>query len=473
MRACRRTEPQHPKLEGRLQGGVPLPPRRNGVMTGERQRRKAVDDAPRLELRAFPPAGRHQTVGHERVECTAEQFPRRRGRQTGRAGGQAGDAAPAEHEAKEFRMRHRELDVRPPDGLEPRDRRPLVSPALGRAIHRFQHPACQLLESARRGSGEERRLVVKMSVRRIRGHAHVAGCFPEAEGGLPALLDQSHRGCNQRVAEIAVVIRLACLAHKPMLTPSTSVVKVYGVHIVPGDGKELPVTAIHRVLVCGATGRQGGAVSRALSAHGFEVLALTRSPQAAAAKELERLGAQVVGGDLSQVASLHPIMKDVDAVFSVQNYWERGVGAEGELRQAENLFAAAEENGVRHVVQSIMARARTYDGIAHFESKQRIADRLRLGPLPFTTLGTVWFMDNILDPKMGGSQTLPILAGSLASRVSFPMVATAGDSEGACRWAQVHAWKNPGLRLEPRRRIPFGKTKDAQDCRGRDPGRSG
>jgi len=191
------------------------------------------------------------------------------------------------------------------------------------------------------------------------------------------------------------------------------------------------MNAFRRVLVCGATGRQGGAVSRALLSHGFEVLALTRSPQAAAAQELDRLGAQVVGGDLSQAASLHPIMKGVDAVFSVQNYWERGVGAEGELRQAENLFAAAEENGVRHVVQSIMARARTYDGIAHFESKQRIADRLRLGPLPFTTLGTVWFMDNILDPKMGGSQTLPILAGSLASHVSFPMVATA-DIGKAC-----------------------------------------
>jgi uncharacterized protein YbjT (DUF2867 family) len=40
-------------------------------------------------------------------------------------------------------------------------------------------------------------------------------------------------------------------------------------------------------------------------------------------------------------------------------------------------------------------------------------------------------MDNILDPKMGGSQTLPILAGSLASHVSFPMVATA-DIGTAC-----------------------------------------
>lgn len=191
------------------------------------------------------------------------------------------------------------------------------------------------------------------------------------------------------------------------------------------------MNAIHRVLVCGATGRQGGAVSRSLLAHGFEVLALTRSPQTAVAKELERLGAQVVVGDLSQPKSLHLIMKGVDAVFSVQNYWERGVGAEGELRQAENLLAAAEANGVRHVVQSIMARARTYDGIAHFESKQRIADWLRHGTIPYTTLGTVWFMDNILDPTMGGSLNIPILAGSLASHVSFPMLATA-DIGNAC-----------------------------------------
>ena len=75
------------------------------------------------------------------------------------------------------------------------------------------------------------------------------------------------------------------------------------------------MTAMHRVLVCGATGRQGGAVSRALLAHGFEVLALTRSPQTAAAYELERLGAQVVAGDLNQPVSLHPIMQGVGAVI--------------------------------------------------------------------------------------------------------------------------------------------------------------
>jgi uncharacterized protein YbjT (DUF2867 family) len=52
---------------------------------------------------------------------------------------------------------------------------------------------------------------------------------------------------------------------------------------------------------------------------------------------LRRLGARVVAGDLSQAETLVPHPKDVDGVFSVQNYWERGVGADGEVRQAENL----------------------------------------------------------------------------------------------------------------------------------------
>lgn len=190
--------------------------------------------------------------------------------------------------------------------------------------------------------------------------------------------------------------------------------------------------AIRRVFVCGATGRQGGAVSRSLLAHGFEVLALTRSPRSPAAEELQRLGARVVVGDLSQAKTLVPHLKDVEGVFSVQNYWERGVGADGEVRQAESLLAAAHEAGTPHVVQSIMARASTFDGIPHFQSKERIAARLRRGPLlPYTTLGTVWFMDNILDPKMGGAMTLPVLAGSLDRHVAFPMLAAA-DIGKAC-----------------------------------------
>jgi len=90
-------------------------------------------------------------------------------------------------------MGHRELNIRPPDGLEPRDRRFFFPLALSRAIHRFEHPICQLLESASCGGGQQCRLVVEMTVRRIRGYAHVAGCFSEAEGGLSALLNQSHR----------------------------------------------------------------------------------------------------------------------------------------------------------------------------------------------------------------------------------------------------------------------------------------
>jgi len=44
------------------------------------------------------------------------------------------------------------------------------------------------------------------------------------------------------------------------------------------------------VLVCGSTGRQGGAVARRLLREGWEVRALTRHPDGAAALELARAG---------------------------------------------------------------------------------------------------------------------------------------------------------------------------------------
>ena len=58
------------------------------------------------------------------------------------------------------------------------------------------------------------------------------------------------------------------------------------------------------VLVTGATGRQGGAVARELLAKGHKVRALTRRPDGAEARNLARLGAEVVAGDLDDTASL-------------------------------------------------------------------------------------------------------------------------------------------------------------------------
>ena len=53
------------------------------------------------------------------------------------------------------------------------------------------------------------------------------------------------------------------------------------------------------IVVTGATGHQGGATARELLAKGHKVRAMTRKPDSPAAKELAKLGAQVVAGDLN------------------------------------------------------------------------------------------------------------------------------------------------------------------------------
>ncbi len=75
------------------------------------------------------------------------------------------------------------------------------------------------------------------------------------------------------------------------------------------------------ILVTGATGQQGGAVARhLLNQPGFTVRALTRNPAKPAARSLAQQGAELVQGDLEDLASVQRALKDAYGVFSVQNF---------------------------------------------------------------------------------------------------------------------------------------------------------
>lgn len=177
------------------------------------------------------------------------------------------------------------------------------------------------------------------------------------------------------------------------------------------------------VLVAGATGKQGGAVARHLLQAGFPVKALTRNLESAAAKRLLAEGAEIVAGNLDNLESLKAALKGTYGVFSVQNYWEKGVGFAGEVRQGRNLADAAKWAGIEHYVQSSMAKGRNFEEIDHFASKVAVEEYIGRIGLPYTIVGTVYFMDNILDPKMGGGMTFPTLSGSLRSEVEFHLLA--------------------------------------------------
>lgn len=113
-----------------------------------------------------------------------------------------------------------------------------------------------------------------------------------------------------------------------------------------------------KIVVCGATGNQGGAVAAALlKKGGWSVTALTRDPGSAAAQALAGLGAEVVAADLLEVGSLARAFQGAYGVFCLTQPWsyQRGMFDTGiEIRQGKNQVWACLETGVPEVVYSSM-----------------------------------------------------------------------------------------------------------------------
>lgn len=149
------------------------------------------------------------------------------------------------------------------------------------------------------------------------------------------------------------------------------------------------------VMVTGATGQQGGAVTRALRARGHRVRALVRAKGSPAAESLQVLGAELVAGNLEEPASLDRALAGADAVFGVTTPFE-GVAAESHKGVA--LVDAARRAGIAHMVYTSACNADCHTGIPTFETKLRVEQHLRASGVPFTIVGPVYFMENLLTP---------------------------------------------------------------------------
>lgn len=151
------------------------------------------------------------------------------------------------------------------------------------------------------------------------------------------------------------------------------------------------------ILVTGATGQQGGAVARELLANGYRVRAMTRKPDSAPMRELVKLGAEAIQGDLDDVASLKRAAQGAWGLFAVQNTWEAGV--EKEEVQGKRLAEVAKAAGVQHFVYASVGSAHRRTGIPHFENKSRVEETVRgLGFPSYTIIRPVFFMENWLSP---------------------------------------------------------------------------
>ena len=182
------------------------------------------------------------------------------------------------------------------------------------------------------------------------------------------------------------------------------------------------------IAVVGATGAQGGGLVRAILGDpngGFAVRAITRDTNSDKAKELKRLGADVVAADVKDLDSLKRAFKGAYGVYCVTFFWE-DFSPENEKAQATNMARAAKDAGVQHAIWSTFEDTRKFipltDNrmptlmgkykVAHFDAKSEADQAFRDLGVPTTFLLTSFYWENLIyfgaGPQKGPDGTLAI-----------------------------------------------------------------
>lgn len=149
-----------------------------------------------------------------------------------------------------------------------------------------------------------------------------------------------------------------------------------------------------RVLVYGATGVQGGATLRKLVADGFDVRAIVRSEQGAAAVRKE--GATPAIASLEAPDTLIAASEGVDAVALVLPLqYDRKVA----VPQGLHAIEAAKKAGVSLIVLNASGRIPSErTDIEAFELKREIEAALFASGVPAISLRATFYMENLAGP---------------------------------------------------------------------------
>jgi uncharacterized protein YbjT (DUF2867 family) len=200
------------------------------------------------------------------------------------------------------------------------------------------------------------------------------------------------------------------------------------------------------IAVLGATGAQGGGLVRAILAdpqRRFAARALTRKPEAPAARALAQAGAEVVFADLDDAFTLDAAFTGAHGVFAVTNYWEH-LSPEREVTQAGNVARAAASARVRHVVWSTLVDTRRRVPLAdprlptlmgrykvpHYDGKGE-ADAL-FAEVPTTFLRTSFYWDNLIHFGLGPKRAADGVAELALPLGDCALPGVAAEDIGAC-----------------------------------------
>ena len=204
------------------------------------------------------------------------------------------------------------------------------------------------------------------------------------------------------------------------------------------------------IAVVGATGQQGSGLVKAILADptgGFAARAITRDPNSDKARELARLGAEVVAGDVDDEESLKRAFTGAHGAFCITFFWAH-LSPEKEKAQAGAMARAAKAAGVKHVVWSTLEDSRQWIPLTddrmptlmgqykvpHFDAKGESDALFAEAGVPTTYLLTSFYWENLIyfgaGPKKGPDGVLA-LTMPLGDK-KFPSIAS--DDIGACAY---------------------------------------
>ena len=204
------------------------------------------------------------------------------------------------------------------------------------------------------------------------------------------------------------------------------------------------------IAVVGATGAQGSGVVRAIlndKSGGYAVRALTRNVDSDKAKELARLGAEVVAADVDDVESLKKAFAGAYGAFCVTFFWDH-FSAEKEMGQVRNMAEAAKHARLQHVIWSTLEDTRKWVPLSdnrmptlrgnykvpHYDGKGESDHYFTDAGVPTTFLLTSFYWDNFIyfgsGPKPGpdGKQYLTFPLGDKK------LAAIAAEDIGKCAY---------------------------------------
>jgi NADH dehydrogenase len=162
------------------------------------------------------------------------------------------------------------------------------------------------------------------------------------------------------------------------------------------------------ILVVGATGNLGGAVTRMLLPQGQPIRILARSQSNY--QPLAEAGAQIVLGDLKQRGSLDAACQGADTVITTANSAARG-GEDNvqtvDLEGNRNLIDAAKAAGIRQFIFVLVLGADPNSPVPCIQAKGKTEDALRESGIPYTILAPNGYMEVIVAGIVG----MPALMG--------------------------------------------------------------